>query len=139
MARAVEEFTQSTPPARRLGPVRFRVRVPSTMRNRRGCRIVAACLLIAPATVQAQPMIVTLLGTGGPEPAVDRFGPATLVQAGATKLVFDAGRGVSQRLWQLGVRPGEITRRCAALRVELRSRHVRKRGCSDPRESPAAV
>jgi ribonuclease Z len=44
---------------------------------------------------------VTLLGTGTPGPAPDRFGPSTLVEAGDQKLLFDAGRGATIRLWQL--------------------------------------
>jgi ribonuclease Z len=52
-------------------------------------------------------IVVTLLGTGGPEPGVARFGPATLVQAGGLSLLFDAGRGVTVRLYQLGVSSGK--------------------------------
>jgi len=48
-------------------------------------------------------IVVTLLGTGGPEPTTARFGPATLVQAGGLTLLFDAGRGVTVRLYQLGI------------------------------------
>ncbi|HSC26464.1 MAG TPA: MBL fold metallo-hydrolase, partial [Vicinamibacterales bacterium] len=59
------------------------------------------------ATAQAS-IDVTLLGTGTPVPALDRFGPSTLVQAGDQTLVFDAGRGVMQRLAQAGVRYAEI-------------------------------
>ncbi|HXQ52427.1 MAG TPA: MBL fold metallo-hydrolase [Stellaceae bacterium] len=44
---------------------------------------------------------VTLLGTSCPIPLPDRFGPSTLVEAGSQKLLFDAGRGVPIRLWQL--------------------------------------
>ncbi len=44
---------------------------------------------------------VTLLGTGAPPPAIDRFGPSTLVEAGGEKFIFDAGRGALQRLYQL--------------------------------------
>ena len=51
---------------------------------------------------------VTLLGTGTPIPVPDRFGPSTLVEAGDQKLLFDAGRGVSIRLHQLGVPIGRI-------------------------------
>ena len=36
---------------------------------------------------------LTLIGSGTPVPAADRFGPATLVEAGEQKLLFDAGRG----------------------------------------------
>ena len=46
---------------------------------------------------------VTLLGTGAPPPRLDRFGPSTLVEVGAQKFIFDAGRGAMQRLHQLGV------------------------------------
>ncbi len=46
-------------------------------------------------------MRVTLLGTGGPAPVMERFGPGILVEAGGEVLLFDAGRGVLQRLMQL--------------------------------------
>jgi len=46
---------------------------------------------------------VTLLGTGIPVPQPDRFGPATLVEAGGHVLLFDAGRGATIRLFQLGM------------------------------------
>ena len=59
----------------------------------------AAMLLSASAW--SQEIKVTLLGTGAPIPLMDRQGPATLVEAGGKRLLFDAGRGVSQRLWQL--------------------------------------
>jgi ribonuclease Z len=48
---------------------------------------------------------VTLLGTGNPRPSLERFGPSTLVEAGARRYVFDAGRGSSIRLFQLGSGP----------------------------------
>ena len=50
---------------------------------------------------------MTLLGTGAPEPSPTRFGPATLVQAGGLSLLFDAGRGVTVRLHQLGIPSGK--------------------------------
>ena len=53
-------------------------------------------------------MRVTLLGTGSPIPQIDRFGPATLVEAGGKRLLFDAGRGVVLRLWQLGFQIGSV-------------------------------
>jgi ribonuclease Z len=37
---------------------------------------------------------VTLLGTGDPQPIMERFGPSILVQAGVEVLLFDAGRGM---------------------------------------------
>jgi len=51
---------------------------------------------------------VTLLGTGTPVPRSDRFGPSTLIEAGDQKLLIDAGRGATIRLYQLGVPMGRI-------------------------------
>jgi ribonuclease Z len=51
---------------------------------------------------------VTLLGTGVPTPRPERFGPSTLVEAGDRKLLIDAGRGATIRLYQLGVQLGRI-------------------------------
>lgn len=51
---------------------------------------------------------VTLLGTGAPTPRPDRFGPSTLIEAGNRKLLIDAGRGATIRLYQIGVALGEI-------------------------------
>jgi len=53
-------------------------------------------------------LIVTLLGTGMPQPVMERFGPSILVQAGSETLLFDAGRGCLQRLRQLNVSYNEI-------------------------------
>ncbi len=67
-------------------------------------------LVLAGAAVgHAEPAIkVTLLGTASPSPRPDRFGPGTLVEAGGQKLLFDAGRGVPIRLWQLKVPMGKL-------------------------------
>ncbi len=51
---------------------------------------------------------VTLLGTGVPIPSPDRFGPSTLIEAGDQKLLIDAGRGATIRLYQLGVPIGRL-------------------------------
>jgi ribonuclease Z len=51
---------------------------------------------------------VTLLGTGVPTPRPDRFGPSTLVEVGGQRLLIDAGRGATIRLYQLGVPMGSI-------------------------------
>jgi ribonuclease Z len=51
---------------------------------------------------------VTFLGTGVPIPRPDRFGPSTLIEAGDHKLLIDAGRGATIRLYQLGVPIGRI-------------------------------
>jgi ribonuclease Z len=49
---------------------------------------------------------VTLLGTGNPQPVMHRFGPGVLMQVSGHTLLFDCGRGVTQRLFQLGVKLG---------------------------------
>jgi ribonuclease Z len=51
---------------------------------------------------------VTLLGTGVPIPHPERFGPATLIEAGDQTILIDAGRGAAIRLFQLGVPIGRI-------------------------------
>jgi ribonuclease Z len=51
---------------------------------------------------------VTLLGTGTPHPTMKRFGPSILVQAGGKTLLFDCGRGVTQRLFQIKVPFGKV-------------------------------
>jgi ribonuclease Z len=83
--------------------------------------VALALLAAAPAMAQDAPPRVYLLGTGAPIPRVDRFGPATLVIAGGKRLLFDAGRGVSQRLWQLGLSLGSID---AVFLTHLHSDHL---------------
>jgi ribonuclease Z len=51
---------------------------------------------------------VTLLGTGTPIPIPERFGPSTLVEAGDQKILIDAGRGATIRLFQLKIPIGRI-------------------------------
>jgi ribonuclease Z len=51
---------------------------------------------------------VTLLGTGVPIPRPDRFGPATLIEAGDQTILIDAGRGATIRLFEVGVPIGRI-------------------------------
>jgi ribonuclease Z len=63
----------------------------------------AASGSLAESPVRNDLFRVTLLGTGMPVPQPDRFGPATLVEAGSQKLLFDAGRGATIRLFQLHV------------------------------------
>jgi ribonuclease Z len=69
--------------------------------------ILSACLAVNSAAM-AQDFKVTLLGTGVPFPAPDRFGAATLVEAGKERLLFDVGRGATIRLNQLGVPMGTL-------------------------------
>jgi ribonuclease Z len=64
---------------------------------------------------------VTLLGTGSPPPLLKRFGPAVLVQAGKETLLFDCGRGCTQRLAQAGVKLGGVD---ALFITHLHSDHI---------------
>src|SRR5712691_10787341 len=77
-------------------------------------------ILLVPMSTQAQNLTVILLGTGNPIPSLERFGPSTLVEAGAETLLFDCGRGVAQRLWQLQ-RPLRVT---AVFLTHLHSDHI---------------
>lgn len=51
---------------------------------------------------------VTILGSGTPTPRPDRFGSSVLIEAGEQKLMVDAGRGATIRLWQLKIPLGRI-------------------------------
>lgn len=64
---------------------------------------------------------VTLLGTGDPQPTMERFGPSILVQAGGENLLFDAGRGCLQRLRQIEISYDKID---ALFLTHLHSDHV---------------
>ena len=77
----------------------------------------AALLLSAPA----QTFKVTLLGTGSPQPRIDRFGPSILVEAGEKKLLFDCGRGATQRIEQIKI---PFTQIDALFLTHLHSDHV---------------
>jgi ribonuclease Z len=69
----------------------------------------------------AQNFKVTLLGTGNPRPVMSRFGPSILVEAGKQKLLFDCGRGATQRLYQLHIPFNEIS---ALFLTHLHSDHT---------------
>jgi ribonuclease Z len=60
-------------------------------------------LLLLPSIALGQSINVTLLGTGCPQPVMNRFGASTLVQAGSQTLLVDAGRGALQRLTEVNV------------------------------------
>lgn len=81
----------------------------------------ALLAVLSAAPAKAQTIKVTLLGTGRPDPVVDRFGPSTLIEAGGETLLFDVGRGASQRLWQLKVPLSKVT---AVFLTHLHSDHV---------------
>lgn len=53
---------------------------------------------------------VTLLGTGSPILSTSRSGPATLVEVGDEKLLFDAGRGAALQLYKANILPGSINK-----------------------------
>lgn len=90
--------------------------------NKTFTSLLASCLLVLTFTAHAQTDFkVTLLGTGSPNPDSQRFGPATLVQAGSQTLLIDAGRGASIRMWQLGV---PLSRLNAVLLTHFHSDHT---------------
>lgn len=78
-------------------------------------------LLLSFLPAAGQTLKVTLLGTGAPIPNMERFGPSILVEAGPTKLLFDCGRGASQRLWQLKIPLGTVN---TVFFTHLHSDHV---------------
>ncbi len=75
---------------------------------KRAAPAIALLLLTLALPLRAEVLVVTLLGTGGPAPQTERFGPAVLVEAGHQKLLFDAGRGVAQRIYELRVPFSEV-------------------------------
>lgn len=77
--------------------------------------------LFAAVPVHGQTLKVTLLRTGRPDPVMDRFGPSTFVEAGSQTLLFDCGRGVSQRLWQLKTPLSQVS---AVFLTHLHSDHT---------------
>jgi len=98
----------------------------SALRSRRGLWLRSVPLLTAlivslAGPAHSQNLEVTLLGTGYPRPVMERFGPSILIEAGKEKLLFDCGRGVTQRLYQLKVPFGEVT---ALFLTHLHSDHI---------------
>ena len=85
---------------------------------------VLALAVVAAGPVKAQSELdfqVVMLGVGTPPPFMHRFGPATLVIAGDKYLLFDAGRGVTQRLWQDKIPLGRVD---VLFLIHLHSDHV---------------
>lgn len=83
--------------------------------------ILTGCAAVDSGDGSEAKLVVTLLGTGDPTPRLDRFGPATLVEGGDAKILVDAGRGVMQRLWSIGVSTSELD---AIFLTHLHSDHV---------------
>jgi ribonuclease Z len=88
---------------------------------RKVIRIALWAIVLGPVAAQSQGFKVTLLGTGSPTPAMNRFGPSTLVEAGERRFLFDAGRGALQRLAQLKVRWQDVE---GVFLTHLHSDHV---------------
>ncbi len=66
-------------------------------------------------------MDIVLTGTGSPLPDANRAGPSTLVKAGDTHILVDAGRGVVMRMTAAGSMPPFLA---AVLITHLHSDHV---------------
>jgi ribonuclease Z len=71
--------------------------------------------------INSPDMQVILLGTGSPQPIMERFGPSILVRAGTENLLFDAGRGCLQRLRQLNLSYDQLD---AVFLTHLHSDHI---------------
>lgn len=88
--------------------------------------LVVAVLAVSPAGPIAQTpatLQITLLGTGNPRPTPERYGPSILVEAGPRAVLIDAGRGSTQRLFEIGQRE-LLTRLDAVFFTHLHSDHV---------------
>ena len=66
-------------------------------------------------------MDIILTGTGSPIPDPNRAGPSTLVKAGDTQILIDAGRGVVMRMAGVGTMPMMLS---GVLITHLHSDHV---------------
>ncbi|MEL7157779.1 MAG: MBL fold metallo-hydrolase [Actinomycetota bacterium] len=66
-------------------------------------------------------MDIVLTGTGSPLPDANRAGPSTLIKAGDTHLLIDAGRGAVMRMAGAGSLPGFLA---GLLVTHLHSDHV---------------
>ena len=66
-------------------------------------------------------MDIILTGTGSPLPDPNRAGPSTLVKAGDTHILVDAGRGVVMRMAAVGSSPDLLT---GVLITHLHSDHI---------------
>jgi ribonuclease Z len=65
--------------------------------------VITLLLLCAAELSMADDIEITLLGTGGPSPTIERFGPSTVIETQGQYFVFDAGRGTTIRLQQAGI------------------------------------
>lgn len=94
------------------------------VRFKRGAKasgILALAMAVSTSGLDGQSIKVTLLGTGGPLPSLERFGPSTLIEAGGRAFLIDAGRGALPRLAEVGVSWAEVE---GVLLTHLHSDHV---------------
>jgi ribonuclease Z len=70
--------------------------------------LVLGMLSLTTSAGAAGDFVVTLLGTASPAPRPGRMGPSTLVIVNGQRLLFDAGRGATIRLWQMRVPIGSL-------------------------------
>ncbi|MDG2166986.1 MAG: MBL fold metallo-hydrolase, partial [Opitutales bacterium] len=84
--------------------------IKTTKRLAISATLLASLLLGGPNTHASEDtdFEVIMLGVGSPPPLMHRFGAGTLIKAGDKYLLVDCGRGVTQRLWQLGVPLGRV-------------------------------
>src|SRR5882762_11852938 len=85
------------------------------------CLLLLVSAVVLAVAAPGQNLKVTLLGTGSPQPRMDRFGPSILVEAGKEKLLFDCGRGATQRIEQRKVPFADVD---ALFLTHLHSDHV---------------
>jgi hypothetical protein len=90
------------------------------MKQNTATAVFIGLMLLWTIDLSGQTLSVTMLATGSPIPIVDRFGPSTLIQAGAETLLFDCGRGVPLRLWAVA-RPVAQRDRCLFHTLAFRS------------------
>jgi len=74
--------------------------------------ILISLVALPGATQRLQPaeIVVTLVGTGGPELTPQRSGEATLVQTAGQTLLFDTGRNTLDNLYRSHIPPQSVTR-----------------------------
>jgi ribonuclease Z len=65
--------------------------------------IITILMLCVCNLARADYIEITLLGTGGPPPNIERFGPSTVIETQGRYFVFDVGRGATIRLQQAGI------------------------------------
>lgn len=87
-----------------------------------GTLLRAGLVLLAFSTAaSAEPIKVTLLGTGVPTPRPTSFSASTLIEAGKEKLLIDLGRGSTMQLYKLKIPLGAVT---ASFLTHLHSDHI---------------